>query len=167
MHWIKVFRRIESIFNIFLLGNTIRKVFTRNYSWNCKSIAEILKKACLAIVALFFKSKVLFPLDALLFCLAGLMIFFGLANYVSVCRNWLLYDSNHWLLYLSPLAIFVRSIISLKSLQNRYIFTWNIILFVCLWIPGIRITGCIVTSEYQKARSIIFCWRFAAFKWKE
>ena len=40
-------------------------------------------------MALFFKSKVLFPLDALLFCLAGLMIFFGLANYVSVCRNWL------------------------------------------------------------------------------
>ena len=59
-------------------------------------------------MALFFKSKVLFPLDALLFCLAGLMIFFGLANYVSVCRNWLLYDSNHWLLYLSPVAIFVH-----------------------------------------------------------
>ena len=42
--------------------------------------------SCLGIAFLFVKSNTIFRVDALLFCVAGLMVFFGLANYVSVCR---------------------------------------------------------------------------------
>ena len=40
----------------------------------------------------------MFRADAILFCIAGLMVFFGLANYVSVCRYTCFnpLDRNHY-----------------------------------------------------------------------